>query len=47
MFWRDTRHRKDILDADDGPACTGLQPHIAGTGTSHSGGAASTTSYFF
>jgi hypothetical protein len=24
MFWRDTRHRKDVLDTDDGPrACTG------------------------
>jgi hypothetical protein len=32
MFWRDSRHRKDILDADDGPACTGHVPHIAGTG---------------
>ena len=31
MFWRDTRHRKDILDTDDGPACTGHEPHITDT----------------
>jgi hypothetical protein len=26
LFWRDTRHRKDILDADDCPACAGHVP---------------------
>jgi hypothetical protein len=31
MFWRDTRHRKDILDTADGPACTGHEPHVTDT----------------
>jgi hypothetical protein len=38
MFWRDTRHRKDILDTDDGPACTGHEPHVTDTDALAGGG---------